>query len=66
MHEDSPFNLFEKPKPIAPSRIMYVLFCMVCHYVWKAPGETKQCMNCKGNGDSVTTLAKYQTEHPIT
>ncbi len=62
MDKDSPFAHHEMSKPIVPSRIVYVLFCSVCHYTWKAPAETEQCINCKGNGKTVRSLVNYETE----
>ena len=65
MEPHSPFANFEHSKPIAPSRIIYVLFCDICHHVWKAPAEAKICINCIGNGETVRSLASYKTETPI-
>lgn len=64
MDPSSPFASFEKPKQIGHSTTVYVNFCTICHYVWKAPAPTKTCVNCVGNGECAVTLAKYETEAP--
>lgn len=65
MDQDSPFASFGKPDAITPTRVVYVMFCVICHYVWKAPGVATACVNCK-NPDIPIELVHYDTEVPIT
>lgn len=66
MESDSPFASFGVEKPLKNSLTIHVMFCDVCHYVWKAPTETTRCINCKGNGECARSLVSYKTEVRIT
>jgi len=63
MDPRSPFSKFQAPNKIAPSGRVFVIFCEVCHYVWKAPAPTTQCINCT-NIDTAKCLVSYETEAP--
>src|SRR3990167_5559374 len=48
MEYDSQFKHLEQDFSIdSKYLIVHVNFCKICHYVWKAPKEAKQCVNCK-------------------
>lgn len=68
MDEDSPFARLTEPAKttIGDKRTIHILFCEVCHYNWKAPAETKTCINCKGNGETVRSLVSYEIDIPLT
>jgi len=63
MDPDSPFAHLDSSKPIEKSTQVCVNFCFLCHHVWKAPAETKKCINCQKE-ETVACLAKYVIEVP--
>lgn len=66
MDPNSPFAGMSKPQSNKSGQI-HVLYCENCHYVWKAPAETKKCVNCRGYGDdTVRSLVAYKSGIPIT
>lgn len=65
MDKDSPFFYLDEKREPAKQRRVHVLFCTMCHHVWKASGVSKNCLNCTNQG-TVVSLVKYETEMPIT
>jgi len=59
---NSPFASFETSRKIKHTTRVYVLYCSVCHHIWKAPSISSKCINCKGNGDTARCLIDYDTE----
>jgi len=62
VESNSPFADFETSNKIKHTTKIYVLYCIVCHHVWKAPAISITCINCKGNGDTARCLIEYDTE----
>lgn len=62
---DSPFANHTSTHAIKPNLEMFVNFCTVCHYVWKAPAPTAQCINCTNEGTAIC-LITYRSEVPVT
>lgn len=67
MDNDSPFAGHASAAPLAPGRTMHVLYCDICHHVWKAPAASTKCINCiQVNPNTARSLVSYETGVPIT